>query len=587
MRSHRLPWLVVALLHVGVSAQSQSPAPETGVVPTGEAEEVTVRLGEVQILVTDKDGKAIRDLKVDEIEVREAGEKRRIQSLEPFATRDISSQVLPQPTPLVGQETAPSSDPVVVLPPPPIRRIVFLFDAFNSRTPDRAKWVEAARQWVKSEMRADDVLSVAYVARGEVRIVLPWTSERILIETTLSNSSFLDSIDYYDSVGEMKLLMSDLETCDNSYDQANCARNAAQPYIFEWRTRAETTIAALKRFAGSMLAIPGRKAVLYMSDGVVQDAGEMALMAVLGKYGTDRIDVSRLRSTLQRNVYQEIQALNRISSGSDVTFFTFDTRPSSRAEVAGSAEQREYLSERMVADPFQAMFTGTRGMLDSVAIGTGGRSYHGPQILKSLPQAASAIEGLYTLTFYRDPSVGSDPKLKIKVSRRNTLVSFPDKFDPRRHKPLTLPLELAVGKTRPYEDRWLMPVLIQLPLAPLPFNRDSDTKQHQLQLGIYGEADAPEGRRGGASYELVNAALDDRQFDERVGKFFTHTLEIKVVPGPYRLRVRISDSNSKVSAERAIDITLLADGSVVPGIQKLGPNQEGGRESVAPVSPGH
>lgn len=568
-------------------ALGQVPPPETNPADTGQQDEVTIRLGEVQILVTDKDGKPIRDLKPAEVEVREAGEKCRVQGLEPFATRDISSQILPQPTPLVGQQVEPDAPPIVVLPPPPVRRIAFLFDAFNSRTPDRAKWVEAARQWAKSEMRPEDVLSIALMAREEVRVALPWTSERAVIEATLSSSSFLDSIDYYDSVAEMKTLMNDLETCDNSYDQANCARTAAQPFIFEWRTRAENTIASLRRFAGSLHAIPGRKTVLYMSDGVVQDPGEMALMAILGKYGTDRIDVARLRSTLQRNLYQEMQALSSVASGADVTFFTFDARASNRADVAGSAEQRERLDDRMMSDPFRAMFAGTRGMMDSLAIGTGGRSYNGPQLLKNLPQAASAIEGLYTLTFYRDPSVGRNPKIKIKVSRKNTIVSFPDKYDPRRQTPLTLPLEIAVGKARPFEDRWLVPVHIQIPLAPLPFKRDSETHKYLVQLGIYGEADAPEGRRASDVYELVDSTLDDRSFEERVGKFFSRTIELKVAPGPYRLRIRFTDSSSKVTGDRTIDVTLLPDGSVVAGLRGSKSAQERGQESRAPSQPAH
>lgn len=542
-------------------------------VDSEREDDVTVRLGEVQILVTDRDGKPILDLKPSEVEVREAGSARKLYALEPFATRDVSSEVMPQPTPLVGQRVP--DQPAVVLPPKPIRRIVFLFDAFNSRTPDRAKWVEAARQWVGKELRPSDTIAIAMLTRGEVRLVLPFTTERILIEGVLSNSGFLDSIDYYDSLDEMRNLMSDLETCDRAYDPGNCARTASQAYIHGWRERALNTIGSLQRFSASLAAIPGRKAVLYMSDGVVQDPGETALQAILGRYGTDQVDQTQLRGTMRRSMHQDLQALNRAAAGANVTFFSFDTRPASRSEIAGQAEQREALSERMQGDPFRGIFLSTRGSLDALAIGTGGRAYHGPQILKNLPQAAAAIEGLYTVTFYRDPTAGSEPKIKLKIARKGAQVTFPDKYDPRRRTPLTVPLEVAVGKPQPYEDRWSMPVAIQTSLVTLPYAKDQESGKHTVQLGIFAEANAPDGTRGGEAYDLVESALDDRQFDTRGGKVFMHTLALRIRPGSYRLRVRLADTTSRIVSERAIDVTLLPSGQVIGGIQELGGNQEG------------
>jgi VWFA-related protein len=567
-----LAGLVGAALAAAKAAVPEQP------VSTDLQEEVTVRLGEVQILVTDKDGRAVRDLKLDEIELREAGEKRRILSLEPYSQRDLSSQVLPQPTPIAGEAPVPQEQRPVVLPPPPIRRIVFLFDAFNSRSNDRPKWVTAARTWVKSEMQPSDSVAIAMLLRGEVRFVLEFTNVKELVEATLASSGFLDGSDYYDSMADIKNLMSDLETCDRAYDPSGCARTASQAYVHEWRIRAEDTIESLRRFSAAMATIPGRKAVLYLSDGVVQDPGQTATTAILGRLGSDRVDRSRLEAVMRRNVLQELQQLNRVASGANVTYFTFDARPSSRKEIAGNAEQGFLLHERGgMEDPFSAMFNATRGSLDILSVGTGGRSYHGPQLLKTVPEAAAAIEGLYTVTFYRDPAAGVDPKLKIKLLRKGLVVTFPDKFDPRRHRPLTVSLELAVSRTSPLGDGWEVPVQFQIPLSVLELKSDPERKRYWSQVAVFVEAIAPDGRRLGEAHQIVDVSLPEAEYTDRLTKKFTHSVSVKTQLGPQRLRIRFGDVPFRVQSEKSLDVTLRSDGSVLPGIQNLGSNQESGR----------
>lgn len=572
------------LISVSVAAAiAQSPAPTAAPTPdSGLQEEVTVRLGEVQILVTDKNGRPIRDLKLEEIELREEGTVRKVTALEPFATRDLSSQLLPAPTPLVGETVDPAAPVTPVLPPPPVRRIVILFDAFNSRTTDRPKWVDAARSWVVKEMREADSVSIAMLLRDQVRVIVPFTSDKSILEGALGSSDMLSGSDYYDSLAEMRQLVGDLDTCEHSYDKANCARTAAQSFIFDWRTRAEKTIASLQQFSASLGAIPGRKAVLLMSDGIVQDPGAMATSAILAYFGTDTIDASRLSTVLRRDVAQELQRLNHVASGSDVTFFTFDARPSGRKNIGNDADMRAQFHERnFYGDPFSAMFEGTRGSLDVLAIGTGGRSYHGPLLLKTLPAAAAAIEGLYTITFLRDPRATSQSKLRVKVARRGVEVSFPDKFDPRRERPMTVSLELAIGQSQPLNERWVVPVHVQLPLTALTFGPTDEAHTKHAQVALFAEAVSPEGARGGEAYEMVDVALDPNQVENRLGRHFAHTLSLVIRPGAYRLRVKYADAEFHSTGERAIDFTLQSSGAVRAGIQRIGANQETGQLPTA------
>ena len=206
------------------SAAPPDPSPEenAGEPQRIDAEEqVTVLLAEVQILVTDRKGNPITDLKPDEIVVRERGKERRIAYLEPFATRNLVARVLPEATPVesTGEEGEAAAEPspagieaVPIPAPPPQRWIVLLFDGFNSRVQDRPKWVQAARRWVAQEMQDDDKVSVALLDRNSVRVIVPFTSDRQILDATLSSASFLADFPQQDYISEIRKALNDLET---------------------------------------------------------------------------------------------------------------------------------------------------------------------------------------------------------------------------------------------------------------------------------------------------------------------------------------------------------------------------------------
>ncbi|RMF74810.1 MAG: VWA domain-containing protein, partial [Acidobacteria bacterium] len=585
-----VPLLMVAMSWIPAPSPAragQTPdAPEkTGPVKTDVKEEVTVLLAEVQLLVTDRKGNPITDLKPSEIEVRERGKPRRVAYLEPFATKNLIARVLPEATPVesADEQAGPAPEPVeeVAIPaPPPQRWIVLLFDGFNSRIQDRPAWVKAARDWVAQEMRDDDKVSVALLDRDSVRVIVPFTSDRQLLDATLSSASFLTGFPTQDYIEEVKKALNDLETCLNAYDPYTCSSSALQSYIFEWRTRTNRTLASLARFSSALGAIPGRKAIFYMSSGVLVDPGEMAVQTILGRFGTDVIDVRDLRFRLQDRLLPELQEMTRIASGADVSFFTFDTRPAHIADASFDVEQRVQLHERRMADPFTEVFQASRGSLDTVAIQTGGRAFHGTRVAENLRRAITAMDGLYTLGFYRDPTLRGMPKIKVRVARRGVVVTFPDRYDPRRRKPRQLPMQLAVARPRALERKLLLPVVIQVPLTGFRFDRgellmkDDDPEHATTNVAVYAEAISPAGERVASAFELVELKIRKEELATLGTRRFGHAIGLAVGPGAYRLRARVSDADFRAVADRAIDVTVLPDGSVRPGIQEIGQNQD-------------
>lgn len=569
-----------ALGALGALAASPASGQDAPAVPADLEEKVTVRLAEVQLLVTDRDGNPITDLKPSEVEVREEGKTRKIAYLEPFSTQGSLAKSLPQPTPVAAPGEKPSAAPEIPLAipsPPPQRWIVVLFDVLNSRTTDRKHWVAAARKWVESEMRAEDRVALMILqSEGTIRELVPFTGDRELLASALASDALLDGYPHQDFTLDMRRIVDDLTaTCGNAYSPENCSVGLTEPYVFEWQGRGRQTLEGLQRLSGSLGAIPGRKVVLFMGPGLVTDPRLTAANAAVSVFGTDRLGMSWALGQRDGGLVQQLLEMTRVAGQADVSFFTFDTRPSALRDAAYTAEQADGLHERRLFDPFQQIFDTTRGALDTVAIRTGGRSMHGTAIDEHLATAARAIEGIYSLGFYRDPAAGRSPSIKVKVQRRGAQVSFPDRYDSARSEPVTIPVEIAIGNTQGLAGGILVPVVVQARAAQLTFKEEEG--QDVARLSIYAEAITPAGKREASTYQQVEVRVDPSRRAERARMTFAHDLTMVLPPGPYRIRVRLSEVSFEHASDRAIDITLAPDGRVTPGIQTSVQIQETGQ----------
>lgn len=549
------------------AATAQEPA------GSGVEERVTVRLAEVRILVTDKRGNPVSDLRDDEIEVREDGRRRKLAYLEAFATGEKATASAEREA-TESADAAAERPPVIVIPPAPRRTIVLLFDPYNSRMNDRDRWVEAARDWVQQEMRETDLVSIAVMHRAEVRIVVRFTSRKEPLLDVLMSGSILSGITHHDYIDELRNLMDDLQTCVPAYEPQMCSLSAVQAYIHEWRVRTEQAMGGLRRFSASLGAIPGRKAVYYMSDGLVMNPGELATSAVLATLGTEQIAYNQMSFTLRNDLYVDVLQSMRVAATADVTFFTFDTRHSSMRDVSWMAEQRVALNERMVSDPFARMFDETRATLTTVALQTGGRAFHGPNIEENLPRAIRAFEGLYAVGYYRAADAKSAPKVKVKIARKGLEVSYPDRTALEKHRPLALRLELAVAHGRPQLDGILLPLVAQLPLGEVDFRKEDGL--FKSEIAFFAEAVSPGGERAADVFEIVEVQLTEEEYRTRATRHLAHAVGLTLPPGSYRLRARLSDADFRHKAERSLDVTVAADGTTRAGIQESAAIQETG-----------
>ena len=150
---------LLLLLHAQPPAGLPAPPPPESTL----VEKVEVILVETLVRATDRKGNPITDLKLEEIQVEEGGDPRRVGYFEPFLSRghEGAQAESTRAAPLYdasGQEV-PRGE-TAVLPPRPSRRIVLAFDVVNSKIRVRNAWKGAALDWVRSSMTEDDRVGI-------------------------------------------------------------------------------------------------------------------------------------------------------------------------------------------------------------------------------------------------------------------------------------------------------------------------------------------------------------------------------------------------------------------------------------------
>jgi len=590
----RVPILTLFLLLAGLSEPTPFASEDRSAsapVESGLHERVEVRLAEVKILVTNREGTAVRDLRPEEIEVYEGRRKQKLAFLEPWSGRGQDpSLALDQSLPASlytaeGTEIKPQ-EVKRVLPPKPTRRIVLAFDVRNSKIKVREEWRTAALQWVRDSMSAEDRVAVV-VLRSFPDWAVRFTSDRDVLAGALQALPLFADTPSRDRRKDISYLLTDLHNaCENQdagrrgggkrsgapagvslglSEESSCGYTVAKPYVEQWGAESAESIQNLRQLTGQISAVPGRKAVLLFSEGINSDPANSATNAMLSIWGADVVSFRRLGPLLNRNFDRELSELHDVASSSDVVFFTLDTRTNAERGYFESIEEQVSLATGSLGvNPWNEIFDATRDTLNALAYATGGRPFNGNQDLgEHVFEAADSFYGVYTVGYYR--TALEDPrKLKIKVHRPRLRVQYPDRVSDRKHAPHTAKLELSVGlpSFAGGSNLQKLPVAIVVPLEALPLR--SGAGGYGCQIGVFLQAIRPDGKIAAERFETAVVLVSSTKRSDLLGRNYEYRLLLEVPPGPCRIRARVSDDSNEVIGDRFIDLTVLY-GSVQGG----------------------
>jgi len=429
LRSRGAACLLPLLFAAAAAAQPAAPPPaDLATRPPAFGERLDVQVVNVEVWVHRKDGSPVEGLDASDFELRVDGKEVPITN---FYAQVGGRAAGGAPPVGAGAARGPDAASDAATPPPVERKLhtVLFVDNANLRPANRRRVFEHLREFLRASLRPEDPVSV--VSLGDSLVIHsdflndPRAVERILGE--LERTSARPGRNEL----ERRQLLSDLfegtamrssEARTSSSDQFNSGPqlNFIRAYAQEEYQQAKATLGSLDRFVASLGGIPGRKALIYVSDGIANRPGEELFIAWRERYR----DLRHLRiTTLDAEYYREVgqfemladfQALARRANAAGVTVYAIDAVSDHTADLRSAA-----ISGGVAQEALHALEANVRDPLESTAVATGGlRIQASPRLAEELSRVASDFATFYSLGFRPEHGAdGKDHSIQVKLRR--------------------------------------------------------------------------------------------------------------------------------------------------------------------------
>lgn len=406
-----------------ISGFAQTPRPTATPKPT-EANEDVVRIStsliQIDVTVTDKNGKIVTDLKPEDFEVYENKEKQNITNFS-----FVSTGAEAEPAPPASKEKSPTSAvlPPATLRPEQVRRTVALVVDDLTLSFESVYYVRRAlKKFVDEQMQDGDLVAIIRTGGG-IGALQQFTSDRrqlyAAIEKVRWNPAGNGKVGAFAPIESSPLERMRAEGAQVSDEQLENERNLNQRNAdFQGSLFATGTLGALNYIVNGMRELPGRKSIMLMSDGFK--------LTVKDESGFD--EGSRILESLRR--------LTDLANRASVVIYTMDARGLQTVGMTAADSTSELTSEDIegrMSDRRNELFDTQQG-LTYLAQQTGGTSIINNNDLSSgIRKMLAAQKGYYLLGYEPDDET-FDPKtrrfnrLNIKVNRPGLKVRYRSGF---------------------------------------------------------------------------------------------------------------------------------------------------------------
>jgi len=512
----------------------------------------------VNVVVRDKKGDLVRDLKRDDFTILEDNKPQRLLSfdleqpdapVESSAPSQAESQGPAETGPVLQPRSKQKDQSTVSLRD---RRLLVLFFDFSGMEPeDIDRSVEAARTFVDKQMTPAD--SVAVVSFGSsLQVDQDFTSDRDLLRKALSR--------YTPTAGQGYEAGSTGDT-EGTPDSGN-AFTADDSDFNTFNT--DRKLQALESLIEALARIEQKKSVIYFSNGVSRNGME---------------NQSQLRST--------INAATRANTA----IYTLDTRGLQALPPGGDAQTASIrgvsaFSGASVRNQFDSNF-GTQETLSTLASDTGGKAFLDSNDFSKIFDKVHDDTSAYYLLGYHSSNPDKDGRFRritVKLNRPDLKLEYrKGYYAPRdfahsgkedRERQLEdemaadLPstdvnVYLAAAYFRMDDERYFVPVSLLVPGSEIPFVRAGDRNEDKATLDIMGVVREAQSKLPVANLrETVKLKVEGAQ--EVRQKNVQYNSGFVLAPGSYHMKfvVRENQTGKIGSFETDIAIPDLKDKSL-------------------------
>jgi VWFA-related protein len=536
-------------------------APAKAEADTSFVDIVNVSVVNVDVYVTDKKGNSVTGLTRDDFELFENDRPVKVTNFYSVANGKATAPSNDTPAPAApGPAAAPPPPPGVTsldldagkLPPDQRLRLVIYIDNFNLKPFDRNRVMRELRAFIGQKLAKDDELMLVTYDR-ELHTRRTFTNDPSLIAQAMLDLEKISAQGVHDDSDHRDFLQK-----INDSQTVTEAENYAHTYAESTFNDLSFSIDALKKIVDSLAGMPGRKAVVYVSDGLQQIAGQDLFYAVQSKYGEQ---TSSMVTTLEYDTSKRFGELTAQANANRITFYTIDAAglrgyESNTAQNQGPGVPSPGFNQLIDS----VRFSNLQSPLQMMAENTGGQVILNANVIAShLDKIAKDFDSYYSLgyspTHYGD---GRYYKLKVKLKRKdkNLVVRHRDGYrdkgtDARMNDStlaaLTFPFEenplgvtLEFGQGRPRDDGFfLVPVLVHIPIGKLVLVPREATEDARVRLFI--AAVDSKGSTSDVQQTPVPISIPKGDIAQAQRKTFVYSVTLLMRAGDQRVSVGVRD----------------------------------------------
>jgi VWFA-related protein len=248
------------LLLFSFSALAQTPTP----TPPDDEDvvKITTALIQVDVTVTDKKGKIVTNLKPEDFEIYENGER---QTITNFSFISAAPSATPAPSP--SKNAAPVAAPPVSIKPEQVKRTIALVVDDLTLSFESTYYVQQSlKKFVNEQMQDGDLVAIIRTGAG-IGALQQFTSDKrqlfAAIEKIRWNPNGTGRIGAFAPI-QGGGLQNERQTGDEDETRRDTAREFDE---FRESVFATGTLGALNYIVRGMRELPGRKSVMLFSDG--------------------------------------------------------------------------------------------------------------------------------------------------------------------------------------------------------------------------------------------------------------------------------------------------------------------------------
>jgi VWFA-related protein len=548
-------------------------------------ETVDIEVATIEVFVSDRKGTPVTGLDRDDFELLIDGE--------PVEITNFYAEMLGRPSTVEWlAETAETGSEIDDVesgrrPPPQRLRIVVFIDHTNLRAGNRKRALDLLQEFLGRNAGPDAGVAVVSL------------TDRLWIHSDFLNDKHtiarifhdVEGLGYRDTTGreERSRILNQMSRghtggilspnrVPNPLDPDRSAPTTAElwdtsieasirAYAANEYQRSRASLEALKRFVGSLGGVSGRKALIYVSDGIVNRPGEDLYVAYRNAFtGSTRApgmvqtdpNTDYLRQVGQYDLGLEIQKVAEAANAAGVTVYAIDAEGDHTTAVRSALLDGGAATSEAVS----AIEANAREPLEYATEATGGRRIQASdRLLSDLAIVAADFDSYYSLGF-RPPEAEQGATQDINVRLRGAeagaghVVRYRESrrtkgADQRTGEAMLAaifynatanPLELGLTQGDPVrrsDGNLVVPVTVEIPIAKLTLIPEE--AMSAAQLSIYVTVKDEKGDARAVQEMPFHLRIPADKVEEAKQHAAHHTLQVVLRPGDQQVAVGVRD----------------------------------------------